>query len=79
MAEASQNLRIEYSVLRRWKKQLIDDPYQAFAGKGRLKASDEKLRQLGAAKRHQPKDGTPAVLRRDRRGGGLLLDGHFNV
>jgi transposase len=46
IAEASRNLGIEYSVLRRWKKQFSDDPQNAFPGKGRLKAKDEKLRQL---------------------------------
>ena len=46
IAEASRNLGIEYSVLRRWKKQFTDDPEKAFPGKGRLKADDERLRQL---------------------------------
>ena len=46
IAEASRNLGIEYSVLRRWKKQLADDPQNAFPGKGRLKATDEELRRL---------------------------------
>ena len=45
IAEASQNLGIEYSVLRRWKIQLADDPQNAFPGKGRLKAPDEELRR----------------------------------
>ena len=46
IAEASRNLGVEYSVLRRWKKQLADNPQHAFPGKGRLKAPDEELRQL---------------------------------
>lgn len=46
IAEASRNLGIEYSVLRRWKKQFTDDPENAFPGKGKLKADDERLRQL---------------------------------
>jgi transposase len=46
IAEASQNLGIEYSVLRRWKKQLADDPNNAFPGKGKLKAHDEEMRKL---------------------------------
>lgn len=46
MAEASRNLGVEYSVLRRWKKQLTDDPQNAFPGKGRLRADDEELRRL---------------------------------
>ena len=46
IAEASRNLGIEYSVLRRWKKQLADDPQNAFPGKGRQKEQDQKLREL---------------------------------
>ena len=46
IAEASRNLGVEYSVLRRWKKQLADDPQNAFPGKGRLKAPDEELRRM---------------------------------
>jgi transposase len=46
IAEASKNLGIEYSVLRRWKKQLADDPDSAFPGKGKLKAQDEEMRKL---------------------------------
>jgi len=36
IAEASRNLGIDYSVLRRWKNQLANDPQNAFPGKGRL-------------------------------------------
>jgi len=46
IAEASRNLGVEYSVLRRWKKQFADDPQNAFPGKGRLKAPDEELRRI---------------------------------
>jgi len=46
MAEASRNLGVEYSILRRWKKQLADDPQNAFPGKGRLKTADRELREL---------------------------------
>ena len=46
IAEASRNLGIEYSVLRRWKTQLADDPQNAFPGKGRLKPADHELRKL---------------------------------
>ena len=46
IAEASRNLGIEYSVLRRWKSQLADDPQNAFPGKGKLKAPDEDFRRL---------------------------------
>ena len=46
VAEASRNLGIDYSVLRRWKNQLAGDPEHAFPGKGKLKAPDEELRRL---------------------------------
>jgi len=46
IAEASRNLGIDYSVLRRWKKQLENDPQNAFPGKGRLRDPDEELRRL---------------------------------
>ena len=46
ISEASRNLGIDYSVLRRWKNQLAEDSKTAFAGKGRLKAPDEELRRL---------------------------------
>jgi len=46
IAEASRNLGIEYSVLRRWKVQLADDPQNAFPGKGQLKPADQEFRKL---------------------------------
>lgn len=46
IAEASRNLGVEYSVLRRWKKQFADDPQHAFPGKGRLRGPDDEIRQL---------------------------------
>ena len=46
IAEASRNLGVEYSVLRRWKQELTGDPANAFPGKGRLKPPDEELRRL---------------------------------
>ena len=46
IAEASRNLGVEHSVLRRWKKQLADDPQNAFPGKGQLKTADQELRAL---------------------------------
>lgn len=46
IAEASRNLGIEYSVLRRWKKQLAEDSQNAFPGKGKQKPADEELRRL---------------------------------
>ena len=46
IAEASRNLGIEYSVLRRWKQQLADEPQKAFPGKGKRRAADEQLLTL---------------------------------
>lgn len=46
IAEASRNLGVEYSILRRWKQQLTADPQDAFPGKGRLKPPDEEMRRL---------------------------------
>ena len=46
IAEASRNLGIDYSVLRRWKMQMESDSQHAFPGKGYLKPQDEELRQL---------------------------------
>jgi transposase len=46
IAEASRNLGVEYSVLRRWKKQFEQDPSFAFPGKGRQRPHDEELRRL---------------------------------
>jgi len=46
IAEASRNLGVEYSVLRRWKNELEQDPQQAFPGKGWLRPPDEEIRSL---------------------------------
>ena len=46
IAEASRNLGIEYSVLRRWKNQLANDPQNAFPGKGKRKPDDQALQDL---------------------------------
>ena len=46
IAEASRNLGIDYSVLRRWKIQMESDFQHAFPGKGHLKPPDEELRRL---------------------------------
>ena len=46
IAEASRNLGIDYSVLRRWKMQMESDSQHAFPCKGYLKPQDEELRRL---------------------------------
>ena len=48
IAEASRSLGVEYSVLRRWKKEFEQDPEHAFPGKGRLRPPDEEIRRLRA-------------------------------
>jgi transposase len=46
IAEAHRNLGVEYSVLHRWKKQLENDPKNAYPGKGKEKAADEQIKIL---------------------------------
>jgi transposase len=46
IAEAARNLGVEYSVLRRWKQQLADDPLNAFPGKGQTNPADQQMREL---------------------------------
>lgn len=46
LAQASRDLGVQESVLGRWKKQLAEDPEEAFPGKGHLKSQDEELRRL---------------------------------
>jgi transposase len=47
-AEAAANLGIAESLLRNWKKNLLDQGDQAFPGKGHLPALEEELRRLRA-------------------------------
>ena len=46
IAEASRNLGIDYSILRRWIVKVEQDGNDAFPGKGRLKPADDELRRL---------------------------------
>jgi transposase len=46
IAEASRNLGIEYSVLRRWKIQFDADPQNAFPGKGKRSPDDQAFKDL---------------------------------
>lgn len=48
IAEASRSLGVEYSVLRRWKREFEQDPEYAFPGKGRLRLPDEEIFRLKA-------------------------------
>jgi len=46
VAQASRDLGISESVLGRWKRQFMEDPAEAFPGKGRLKLQDEEIASL---------------------------------
>ena len=46
LSKAARDLGVGESVLGRWKKQLAEDPEEAFPGKGHLKSQDEELRRL---------------------------------
>lgn len=46
LSRAARDLGIAESVLGRWKRQLSQDPVEAFPGKGHLKSQDEELRRL---------------------------------
>jgi transposase len=44
--EVARDLGISDNLLHRWKQQYLEDPAQAFPGKGRLKPDEEELRRL---------------------------------
>lgn len=46
LSQAARDLGIAESVLGRWRRQLAQDPTEAFPGKGHLKSQDEELRRL---------------------------------
>ena len=46
VVQAAKDLDIRPDMLRRWRKQLENDPDQAFPGQGCLKPRDEQVRQL---------------------------------
>ena len=46
LSQAARDLGVVESVLGRWKKQLDEDPVEAFPGQGHLKSQDEELRRL---------------------------------
>jgi len=45
-SEVARDLGIHVNLLYLWKKQLVEDPQDAFPGHGKLKPADEELRQL---------------------------------
>ena len=46
VSQVSRDLGIHENVLRRWIKEYHQDPEQSFPGHGKLKDSDEEMRQL---------------------------------
>lgn len=46
LAEIARDLGINENMLWRWKKELSEEPAQAFPGKGHLPDKDEEIRQL---------------------------------
>jgi len=46
IGEASRKFGVGDSALRRWCREYKENPEQAFPGRGRLRADDEKLRKL---------------------------------
>ena len=46
LAQVGRDLDLRPDMLRRWKKQLADDPGPAFPGEGRLRAEDEEVCRL---------------------------------
>ena len=46
LVDVARALGIHENLLRRWKKQYLEDPMNAFPGKGHLKARDEEISRL---------------------------------
>jgi transposase len=46
LAEIARDLGINENMLWRWKKEMSEEPEQAFPGKGHLQDKDEEIRQL---------------------------------
>jgi transposase len=46
MAAAARDLEVRPDMLRRWKRQLEQDPAEAFPGKGNLKPDEDQIRRL---------------------------------
>lgn len=54
--EVARALGIHENLLRKWKKQYLEDPMNAFPGKGHLKAQDEELSRLRKALERAERD-----------------------
>lgn len=46
VAQAARDLDIDAKMLRRWRRELEQDPTEAFPGEGKLKSDDQKIRDL---------------------------------
>jgi transposase len=46
VAQASRDLDVHENLLRKWVKQLADDPLEAFPGHGKMKAAEAEIAQL---------------------------------
>jgi transposase len=46
LSEVARDLGINENMLWRWKRELSEEPEQAFPGKGHLQGKDEEIRQL---------------------------------
>jgi transposase len=46
VAQAARDLDIHENVLRKWMKQLADDPLDAFPGHGKVKSGEAEIAQL---------------------------------
>lgn len=46
VAQAARDLDVHENLLRKWVKQLADDPLEAFPGHGRMKAAEAEIAQL---------------------------------
>jgi len=46
VSEVARALGVHENLLRRWKNQYIEDPTNAFPGKGHIKARDEEISRL---------------------------------
>ena len=46
VAQASRDLDVHQNVLRKWMKELVSDPVQAFPGQGQMKADQIEIERL---------------------------------
>jgi transposase len=56
VAEVSRSLGVHENLLHKWKKQYIEDPLNAFPGKGHIKERDEEIVRLRKALERSERD-----------------------